>query len=774
MRFIGESLRRVEDPRILTGRGRYIDDVRLPGMLYAAFLRSPFPHARINRIDVNPARERPGVVAAFTGADIAATTKPIHVTPNIPGFRSPKYTPIATDRVRFVGDLVAMVVAESRYLAEDACDLIEVDYEPLEAVATFADGFDRDRPALFEDCGENVLYRVESSFGDIEAAFAASAFVVRETFRQHRQANVPMETRGAVTDYNPGTGELTYHTSTQSTHALRFHLANQLDHPLEQIRVMAGDVGGAFGLKGPVHREDIALAAAGRMVGRPVKWIEDRNEHLLASGHARDEQMEMEAAVGADGELLGLRARLLIDQGAYPCLPYPAAFFPGMIRDLLPGPYRFRAMAFEGAVVATNKCAHVPYRGPWEIETWARERLLDVIARTIAMDRAELRRRNLANGAPEDQMITGTGLAGITTRECLERALVWAGYEDLKQQQAVAQGEGRALGIGFATFIEGAPGPLDKRGRSSEAAAARIEPNGHLMIMTPQDPHGQGHETTLAQVAADTLGVPFDHVRIVHGDTRQTPVNLVGTGGSRASTWASGAVLVATRRVKEKALAVAAAMLEIDAADLEIVDGNVVPKGAPARSTPLADVARTAYLSPISLPPEVDHHLVATETFTGAGVSGSGWSGGTHLCVVEVDLGTGSVRFLRYLVVEDCGRMINPAIVEGQIRGGVAQGIAGVLYERAAYDQDAQFLAGTLMDYLVPTAMEIPVVEIEHLETPAGDGVEFRGVGEAGALVAPAALTSAIEDALSHLGVRVTEQYLPPARILELAGVVPA
>jgi carbon-monoxide dehydrogenase large subunit len=507
-------------------------------------------------------------------------------------------------------------------------------------------------------------------------------------------------------------------------------------------------------------------------VGRPIKWIEDRNEHLLASGHAREEQMEVEAAVTSGGKLLGLKARLLIDQGAYPCLPYAAVLFPTMIRDLLPGPYRWESLQFEGLVLATNKAWNPPYRGPWEIETWARERLMDLIAHRLEIDPADLRRRNMVEGTDEDRMVTGMSLSGITSRESLERALALAGYGGFREEQQRARAEGRVTGIGFATFLEAAPGPKEAR-VIPEDARVRLEPNGRLLVMTPQGPHGQGHETTLAQVAADAMGVPLEHVRVVHGDTRQTPLNLIGTGGSRASTWASGSVLVTTRKVRQQVLAIASAMMEIDASDLDIVDGVVTPAGAPAKALPLSAIATTAYLAPESLPPGTDNRLEAQETFTGSGVGGSGWSGGTHLCIIQIDLETGGVKILRYIVVEDCGQIINPAIVEGQIRGGVAQGIAGVLFEHAAYDSEGQFLAGTFMDYLVPTASEIPPIEIEHIESVPADGLDIRGVGEGGAIVAPAALTNAIEDALSHMGVKVTEQYLPPGRILELAGVVP-
>jgi carbon-monoxide dehydrogenase large subunit len=398
---------------------------------------------------------------------------------------------------------------------------------------------------------------------------------------------------------------------------------------------------------------------------------------------------------------------------------------------------------------------------------------MDVIAHRIGVDPADLRRRNMFDGSDADRSVTGQHLAGITSRESLERALERADYASVRAEQEAARAEGRLLGVGFATFLEAAPGPKENR-VIPEDAKVRLESNGHLLVMTPQGPHGQGHETTLAQIAADAMGLPLDQVRVVHGDTRQTPMNLIGTGGSRASTWASGSVLVTTRKVREKALGIASAMLEIDASDLDIVDGMVVPAGAPAKAMPLAAIAMTAYLAPESLPPGTDNRLEAHETFTGDGVGGSGWSGGTHLCVVEIDRETGQVQILRYIVVEDCGQMINPAIVEGQIRGGVAQGIAGVLYEKAAYDEDGQFLAGTFMDYLLPTATEIPSIEIDHIESVPTEGLDIRGVGEGGAIVAPAALTNAIEDALAPLGVTVNEQYLPPTRILQLAGVVPA
>jgi aerobic carbon-monoxide dehydrogenase large subunit len=775
MRLVGAKVPRVEDRRILTGRGRYIDDVQLPNMLHAAFLRSPMAHGRVSILDTSEAEAAPGVVAVFTGSEMKNLTHALSVRMSL-GQRVPEFYALVTDKVRLVGDLVAMVVAESRYEAEDACELIEVDYEPLPPVATYEAAMDPSSPALFEDLGDNVVYTSSQEIGDVEGAFAEADRVIEATLRQHRVANSPMETRGAVADYDPGSQELTYHAATQGPHGLRLQLAETLGHPVERIRVVSGDVGGAFGLKAGVFREDVCLAAASKHLARPIKWIEDRNEHLLASGHAREEMIEAQVAVKEDGTLLGIKAKLVMDGGAYPAVPFCTSAFTQLIQMLLPGPYRFKGYAFDVSVVATNKCVYVAYRGPWEMETWTRERLLDIVAHELGKDPAEIRRKNMMPGDPEDRLITGLSVAGIASRQTLDRALEMLDYDAFRREQAAARAEGRYLGVGFATFIEAAPGPPEMRAGGGmgggEQARVKLESDGHLLVITAQHPHGQSHETTLAQVAADEMGVPFDHVKVVYGDTRFTPFSLIGTGGSRAATWASGAVLVSTRKVKEKVLAIASEMLEVGPEDLEIDEGMVIPKGAPQRSLPLADIAMQATLAPNTLPPGTDPILEAHELFMGEGITGSGWSGGTHVCTVEVDPRTGAVEFLRYIVVEDCGRVIHPAVVDGQIRGGVAQGIGGVLYEHAAYDDEGNSLAGTFMDYLLPTAAEIPPIEIEHLETDPEGEIGFRGVGEGGAIVAPATVTNAIEDALMPLGARVREQHLPPAKVLELAGLV--
>ena len=546
---------------------------------------------------------------------------------------------------------------------------------------------------------------------------------------------------------------------------VRIGLAEILRHPADRLHVVAPDIGGAFGQKGFMAREDVCVCFAAKKLGRPVKWVEDRVENLTSATHGRGESIELAAAVRNDGMILGIDARMVLDQGAYP-LPLPAALFGAIVRTVLPGPYRIESMRWEEVDVVTNKTSFGPYRGPWAVETLIRETLIDRIGVELGLDPVEVRRKNLV---PLDEqprkMVTGPTLDGAASLESLERAVELVGYASFREDQKRARERGRLLGIGLATYIEGAPGPPDMAAAMGfpplpERAVAQLEPDGHLTVITAQSPHGQGHETTLAQVAASELGVPIAHVRIVHGDTRTAPVSLIGTGGSRAATMASGAALYATRAVKRKVLAFAAGMMEIAPEDLEIVDAIVAPKDAPSRGMPLAQIAALAYFAP---PQGEQPGLRSDSVFTGA--ERGGWSGGTHVARVEVDPETGVVAIQRYLVVEDCGKMINPAIVEGQIRGGIAQGIGIALLEDAHYDENGNFLASTFMDYLLPGSMEVPPIEITHLHGDLHE-VDYRGVGEGGAIAAPAAVVNAVADALG--GVAVTQLPLTPNRVLDL------
>jgi carbon-monoxide dehydrogenase large subunit len=776
-RLTGTSVQRVEDPRILTGRGRYVDDLQLPGMVHAAFVRSPFPHARITGIDIAAALDVPGVKAVITAHDLARVAADLApVGP--PDLLLPSFPALARDTVRLVGDPVAVVLADSRAEAEDGAEAVEVDYEPLPGVGDMDDVLAGTTEPLFPELsvelGTNVVHRSTHRYGDTDAAFAAAHRVVRARFEQHRHANVPMECRGIVAHHDPATGTLDVHTGHQSPHALRLHLSDLLGVPAHAVRVRCRDIGGSFGQKSGVSREDVAVAGASMLVGRPVKWIEDRSENLMVGGQAREERVDAEAAVDPEGRLLGVRLRLVLDQGAYPQVGFPATGYTSIIRALFPAAYRLGSLDVEAVVVTTNKGTYVPYRGPWEIETWARERLLDVVARELGLDPLVVRERNLLrSGEMPAESVTGVELQGFDPRRTFDDAVALLDVTGFRARQAAARDEGRLLGLGLANVVEPAPVTpsliramgIMAAPRTVQEARARLEPDGTVTVFTSQMPHGQSHETTLAQLAADELGVGMDRVRVVHGDTQLTPFNLVGTGGSRAATLASGAVVGAARAVRERVLDVASQLMEIDPADLELVDGAVVARGAPEIRTPLAEIGRLAHVRPGLADPSGRPGIEEVATFDSA--EGT-WSVATHACEVEVDPETGLVEIGRYLVVGDCGAVINPAVVDGQVRGGVAQGIGAVLLERSAYDRDGQFLSSTFMDHLLPTSVDIPRIEVHHVHHEPTGGIDYRGVGEGGAIGAPAALTGAIEDALAHLGVRITEQHLPPARILEL------
>ena len=855
-RFIGQKVRRNEDRRLLRGAGTYVDDVTVPGMLHGAFVRSTQPHAAITSVDTTSAAALPGVHVVLTGEDMKTLTNPMFGLAPTPGCYDPMFFCLAVDRVRHVGDPVALVVAESRRVAEDGCELVEVGYETLPAVANAAQAFDPARPPIWPGANTNVLRRATKVHGDIDAAFASADRVISERFAQTRHANQPMETRGSVAEWLPETASIRFHSSHQAVHALRWglglysmpitgraalrqmmgerdrlarfakgardvmaqmqppkapkgddspprpkpdmkpmidqfrsqpgrfkalvkNMGGLLAHGPERVpQVVTKDVGGAFGSKGTFSREDVALAAAARHLGRSIKWIEDRNEHLMVGGHARDEAAVVELAMRNDGTILGMRVHLTMDIGAYPGQPVAATLFGEMARVMVPGPYRVPALQFDQVVVCSNKGTIVPYRGPWAVETWIRERMLDVVAREMGISRAEIRLRNIIG--PDElptNMVTGPRLdVRMSAKRTLEDALAIADVDAWPATQAAARAEGRILGMGFATFIEAAPGPPDffehvNPGMGgvtgSEPMRAVLRTDGTVALHTQQVPHGQGHETTLAQVAAERLGVPYDSVTVVYGNTAETPFGLFGTGGSRSAAMAGGAVDVTASELRTLVEQIAADLLEANPADIEIIDGNVHVAGVPARGITMADVAvEAARRSPGT--PKGEAISVVGAWDGGEG----GWTQASHVCWVEIDLETGFVTIPRYVAVEDCGEIINPAIVDGQIRGGIAQGVGSVLYERINYDDDANFKSGTFMDYLIPTAMEIPPIEIHHVQTPSGIESNYRGVGEGGMILAPAAITNAIEDALAHLGVRITEQHLPPDRILELAGIV--
>jgi carbon-monoxide dehydrogenase large subunit len=774
--LVGARVKRKEDVRFLTGQGRYIDDVVERGTLACCFVRSTVPYARITGINVEAARAVVGVTAVITGPEMAGFTNPINLGAPIPGLNSPSFPAMAVDTVRYVGEPVALVVAENRYLAEDAAALVEIEYDFLDPVVSSTQALADGAPQLFEEVPGNIIHSGEISVGDLDAAFAQADHIVTDRFDQHRWGCTPLETRGGIATYDRATGVLTYEAGTQTTHLLRFLVAGFINQPLHLMRVIANDIGGSFGLKFSIYREDVALCAAAKHLGGSLKWVEDRNEHLIAAGGARDESLELEAAVRADGTLLGLRVTMILNQGAYPIIP-PACVPTAIAGNMLPGPYRLPAYSFSSKVVCTNKASYVSLRGPWAVETLVRERLMDLIAKQVGISPVEVRQRNLIPLSKQPAKAgAGFTMEGVTAAETFEHLVSRIDLDVIRKEQAEARAEGRLLGFGVATFFEPAPGTPEFWAAvgfpfSPEPTRIRIEPDGHVTAFTPQVPHGQGHETTLSQVIADEMGVAFDDVRIVYGDTDATPFTMIGSAGSKAGMMATGSVTVAAREVKRRVLEIAAAMLEANPDDLQIADSVISVKGTPAAAVPLAQLAMGCYLAPAMMPPGVDLNLEAVGVYEG---EGGGWGQGSHACWVEIDRETGKIEIKRYLVVEDCGKIINPGVVDGQVIGGIAMGIGGMLLEHAAYGPDGQYVAATFMDYLLPSAPEVPEIEIEHLEFESPKMVGSRGVGEGGTVLAPAALMNAIDDALDQIGgsTRITATPVTPTRMLEALGVL--
>jgi carbon-monoxide dehydrogenase large subunit len=760
-RFVGQSVHRKEDGRLVTGHGEYVDDLKAPGLLHAAFLRSDAAKAQITRLDVAAAKQAPGVVAVFTWQDFHEQYgEAYHV---MLGEELVVPPPLAIMDVRFVGDPIALVVAQSRYLAEDAVELIEIEYDVEPAAADYRTAKDDSDNIVHAGWGlqSNVMF--EQPFTplspDLDEAFTSAKHVVETVVEQNRYLCVPMETRGILANWHPGRDEIDIACSCQSVHETRNFFARYLRIPEANIRVTARDVGGGFGQKMFAAREECAIVLASRALAAPVKWIEDRRENLIAAGHSRNELGTVKVAVDDDLTITAMSVEHVADVGAYP--PCPAVIDP----TLLAGPYKIPRMGFSMAMVWTNTMGKTAYRGPWMFETTAREVAIDATARAIGADPVELRRRNLLKF--DDLPFTspaGREYVEITPLETLEQALEMLDYEAFRKEQEAARAEGRLLGVGVSVYVE--PTSMDAPSLHTEGCTVRIEASGKVVAFLGTTSHGQSVETTMAQVVADTLGVGYDDVTVVQADTQSTPYGP-GTGGSRTAVVAGGAAQRATESLREKVLAIAAHMLEASAQDLEIDDGRVSVRGTPTAAVTIPDVAKLAYRQAHTLPPDIDSSLEATVRFRPTRFPT--WSNATHICVVEIDPGTWQPRILRYIVSEDCGRMINPMIVEGQIFGGVVQGIGGVLYEDFVYDAEGTPLTTTFMDYLLPTAAEVPDIEVGHLETesttnPGG----FKGLGEGGAIGSHACVTNAISDALAPFGVVATKTPLGPNDIFEL------
>ena len=759
-RYAGTRVPRVEDNRLLTGRGTFVDDVSSPGMLHACFVRSPFARAKIIGIDAAAALALPGVRAVFTAGDLNPDVKEAWHAVAGKNIQDTPRPPLAEGEVKFVGDPVAVVVAESRYLAEDAVELVDVDYEALPAVADFTQAVNSD-VVVHEAYPDNVAGGMGGAPPD-EETFSSAAHVAEANVYQQIYAPVPMETRGMVVEWEASSEELTVWASTQTPHELRAFAARLLGIPAHGVRVIMRDTGGGFGQKVVPMREDMCILLAARKVPFALKWIEDRRENLMSAGQARHVDGRARMAFDEEGNILAADIDFLYDVGAYPT-PYPV-LTTAAVGMFFPGPYRVPKASFNYKTVFSNTAGLAAYRGPWQYETLAREILLDIAARKMDMDPVDLRRRNILRG---DEMPyfnpNGMPYDHVAPADTFEQAVKILDHEGFRREQREALEQGRYIGLGFSAYIEptgAATGHL-----ATEGATIRMEPTGKINVYVNGGSTGNSIETTVVQLTADALGANIEDVSTTQGDTAVTPYGA-GTQGSRSGPMTAGAVHEAGTMLRKQLVAMAAHRLGVDESEIELASSKAIVREDPSKSVSFADIAYRAYYEPQQLPPGMSASLEATARFTSQAMIH--WANATHACTCEVDVETGQVTLTRYIVSEDVGAMINPNVVEGQIAGGTVQGIGGALLENMVYDDAGNPLASTFVDYLLPTATEVPPIEYGHIEIP-GPGVGgYKGVGEGGAIGATPAVINAINDALAPLGVTLTRLPASPAAIVEL------
>jgi len=767
---VGASVRRKEDRRLLVGRGRFVDDIDLPGMLHMAFVRSTHAHAELQAIDVEAATRCPGIVTVVTGRDPGIASHTLRARSALSTYIETGQPILAWPRARFSGEAIAAVIGTDRYLVHDGVDLVDVTYAPLSASVDAVEAA-RGAPAVHEQAPDNVLLSRRFEHGDVDAALARAAAVVAREFRTNRQAATPLEGRGGVADWNAVEGKLTLWSSTQVPHLVRHGLADILRLPENRIRVVAPDVGGGFGVKAVLYPEDVALCLLAMRLGHPVKWVEQRREHLLASAHARDHHYAVRAGFHRDGRLLALDVRITCNAGAYSVYPWTAGIEALMAGGLLAGPYKVQDYRCEVLAVATNTAPAGPYRGVARpAATYVMERVLDIAARELGVDPVQLRRVNLI-GPADLPYTSATRLVHDSPSYpvCFEKAVSAVGYEKFRTEQARLRQQGRLLGIGFANYNEltglgqaASAGPRMPFRTGHEGATVRMDPSGAVTVLAGVTSQGQGLETTMAQVAAQELAIPIDTITVRFGDTEMTPFGL-GAFASRQAVIGGGAVMQAARAIRDKITRIAAHILEAAPEDLELADAQVFVKGT-NRGVSVAEIARVAYLETQRLPPDLEPGLDATRFYDP--IRGT-FAAGSQAVVVAIDPETGQLSVLRHVCVEDAGRMINPMIVDGQVSGAVAQGVSGALFEHLIYDDAGQLLTGTLMDYAVPTAVMLPGLELDHVAEPSTTLTGVRGVGEGGTLGPAAAIANAVADALAPLGVGLGAERLPltPGRI---------
>jgi carbon-monoxide dehydrogenase large subunit len=759
-RLVGNRISRKEDPRLLTGRGRYVDDVVVPGMRHVAFARSDIARGRIVGIDVEEARASPGVVTVLTASDLnPLLAGPICATPMLSMADPGPFKVLADDEVRYVGDPFALVVAETRALAEDAAELVTIDVEPLPPVSDYATALDSSEQVHPDHDGNLAGSMPMPPDDELRRIFETAPHVVTETFVQNRYLPVPMETRGIVASWDAQLGSFDVWLSTQSPHDVRTVTSRITGVAESRVRVQMGDVGGGFGQKAYLARDEQIVILASYHLGRPLKWIEDRHENFVGATSARAERCTVTVAADEAGTLLGIAADHLDEVGAYPMAGSAA----GMGAVIFTGPYRIPKLAFESQSAYTNTCSRAPYRGPWQFETYFREQAIDCLARQMGIDPLELRRRNVIRRDELPYTLPlGLPVFDVSPEETLDQAASMVDYEAFRVWQREQFAAGRLVGIGIGLYIEpqAMMGPY-----GSEPAHIRIQPDGTVDVYLGSGSHGQGLETTTAQLVSEFLGVAFDVVSVHQGDTNETPYAF-GTGGSRSGPILGAAVQGAAQELRAKVVDIAAHLLEASPDDVELVEGVASVRGTPTRSRTLAQIARVAYLDVASLPPGLEPGLETLHRYTKSGVPFV-YSNACHLCTLEIHRHTGVIQLLRYIVSEDCGVMINPSIVEGQIAGGAVQGIGGALLEDFVYDEHGNPLTTTFLDYLLPTAADAPAIEYGHIETPASTPGHYKGVGEGGAIGAPAAVANAVNDALALVGAHVAIAPFTPTRIIE-------
>jgi aerobic carbon-monoxide dehydrogenase large subunit len=766
-RVVGTSVPRKEDRKLVTGNGQFIDNLNLPGQVWLAVVRSPYAHARITSVDLKKARALEGVHAAFSGAELAADwagSLPC-AWPVTEDIKMPPHFPLAFDKARHVGDGVAVVVAETRAIAADAAELVQVEYEPLAAVTDVAQALDAAAPLVHDDLETNECYVWKLEAGEVEQAFADADVTVKRRYRQQRLIPNAIEPRGALAQELPGTGELTLWTSTQVPHIARLTLAGVVGVPEASLRVIAPDVGGGFGSKLDVYAEEALCLALARRLKRPVKWIEGRSEAFNATIHGRDVLQEIELAATSEGKITAVRVKLVSAMGAYlqlvtPGIPLLGAWVYG-------GCYDIPAYSFECTGVFTHTTPTDAYRGAGRPEaTYAIERAVDALAAELELDPLELRRLNFITEFPAT-IASGLTIDSGDYNASLDRALELLDLPALRadQEERRSRGNTKELGIGFATYVEmcglapsGILGAIRYVAGGWDAATIRCLPSGTVQVLTGTSPHGQGHETSWSQIAADELGYAVDEIEVLHGDTTVSPLGM-DTYGSRSLAVGGIALHHAAQKIVAKARTLAAHQLEVDEDELEYELGTFTAGDQAVTMKELAFAAWSAH----NLPAGMEPGLEATAVYDPPNFS---WPGGAHAAVVEADTETGDVQLIRYVAVDDVGKVINPMIVDGQIHGGIAQGVAQALFEEAVYDEDGMLLTSSLASYIVPSAAELPSFELDRTETPSPTNpLGVKGVGETGAIASPAAVMNALADALAPYGVTDIDMPATPERV---------